>query len=355
MGEGSDEMGLEKDATTVQCGAVAEPSQVTESSDAAEISEGTEEPEPLEEKEHGRKQESKSWFSIVLVAALTGIGSQIAVAGFKIAGQFIDDSMPKTIRVAAYVDDKNNRPISGARVELRDDTGERVVGAGSTNEHGAVAFEVRTQYGSYLLEIHHSDASIEYVDTDFLQISALSFSKKVKFDPDIWRKEAQKSAATERTSETIGVAETQPFQAQGPAWLATAIAQAGTTAAFPPTSNPKVIEYLSSVHDIKAENDTTPWSSAFVNWVLQQNNVVGTRSILDRPWLSWGRSVAPEPGCVAIFQWPDGGYHVAFVIKSDQASVTAIGGSVRSVQDLKSSVAIRVYSRRYLLGCRMPS
>jgi uncharacterized protein (TIGR02594 family) len=119
---------------------------------------------------------------------------------------------------------------------------------------------------------------------------------------------------------------------------------------LPPASNLKVIEYLKSVSDFKAENDNAPWSSAFVNWVLQRNKITGTRSILDKPWLTWGRSVSPEPGCIATFQWQDGAYHVAFAKKSDQAAVAAIGGNVRVAPDFKSSVSTRVYPR-----CRMPT
>ncbi len=315
----------------------------------SEAAEAAEEPELQEVKKDGqRAKDPKSWFSIVLVAALTGIGTQLAVAGFKVANEYI----PKTIAIGANVVDKQSRPLEGARVELRD--GEQIIGTGNTNEYGAVKLEVRVRNGPYLLVSHYKNGGVEYVANEYIVIEG-SLVRKLQFDPDVWRKLGGEKAETVESRYEAGQADNEAFRAQGPSWLATALGEAGRYARFPPDSNPRIMEYLKSVHGFTAENDSVGWSSAFVNWVLQQNNIAGTNSILDRPWLTWGKAVAVEPGCIAVFQWQSGGMHVAFVIKADQDSVTTISGNVWSASDSRSSVSIRRYPRAYLLGCRMPS
>jgi len=75
-----------------------------------------------------------------------------------------------------------------------------------------------------------------------------------------------------------------------PSWLEVAKAELGTKEIIGPAANPRILEYLKTVHikDIKDAKDEVPWCSAFVNWVMLSSNLQGTGSAVARSWIFWG-------------------------------------------------------------------
>lgn len=66
--------------------------------------------------------------------------------------------------------------------------------------------------------------------------------------------------------------------------------------------NPRILAYHQAT-TLRATADEIPWCSAFVNWVLAQVGMPGTRSAAARSWLLWGsRLVVPRIGCITVLR-----------------------------------------------------
>jgi len=91
-------------------------------------------------------------------------------------------------------------------------------------------------------------------------------------------------------------------------------------------NNPRIQEYISSCSGYGSDSpDSTPWCSAFVNFIADKSGFVGTYSASAASWLDWGVSVSsPQPGDVAIS--PDG-HHVGIVTAVNGSEVTMISGN----------------------------
>ena len=92
-------------------------------------------------------------------------------------------------------------------------------------------------------------------------------------------------------------------------------------------SSPRINEYLAIVGI--EPNDEHAWCSAFVNWVMAQSGIQGTRRANARSWLHWGVETTPRVGAVAVLwrvsreAWQG---HVGFLLGISESEVLLLGG-----------------------------
>ena len=98
-----------------------------------------------------------------------------------------------------------------------------------------------------------------------------------------------------------------------PTWLAIGLNELGVG----PEQSGRIVEYLASTSLTESYHvPSTPWSSAFVNWVIQQDGKTGTGSARSTSWLDWGKAVPPSPGCIAIIARNDTTFaHAGFYLR----------------------------------------
>ena len=67
-------------------------------------------------------------------------------------------------------------------------------------------------------------------------------------------------------------------------------------------SNPEILKYYKATSlGGHPEDGSTPWCSAFVNWVMQEAGYRGTRRANARSWLDWGEKLTtPRVGCITV-------------------------------------------------------
>lgn len=96
-------------------------------------------------------------------------------------------------------------------------------------------------------------------------------------------------------------------------------------------------------------HDSTAWCAVFVNAAMFLNGIKGNRSARAVDWLNFGLKVdIPKIGDIVVFDWQDGGHHVAFVLSVKDEIVKVIGGNQ------SNGVTITEYSEEYIMGYRRP-
>ena len=137
-----------------------------------------------------------------------------------------------------------------------------------------------------------------------------------------------------------------------PQWMTIARGEIGVRERPGADNNLRILDYHAQTA-LHAKDDETPWCSAFVNWVLAQCNIEGTRRADARSWLTWagGERCEPKPGAIADLArgkrlgWQG---HVAFIDRCDDKTLWLLGGNQGN------AVSIAEYKRDRLLGCRWP-
>jgi uncharacterized protein (TIGR02594 family) len=132
-------------------------------------------------------------------------------------------------------------------------------------------------------------------------------------------------------------------------WLSVAQAELGEEEIAGPENNPRVLEYIATVQSTRGiQDDETDWSSAFVEWSLNQAGVEGPQNMDPHAWLQWGRGVdRPEEGCIAVFSF-SGLSHVGFFLGEEGKSVSILGGNQSDL------VKVSRYAKKDVLGYRLP-
>lgn len=137
-------------------------------------------------------------------------------------------------------------------------------------------------------------------------------------------------------------------------WMEVARAEIGTKEVDGSGNNPRIVEYLATTtlgNRPAGRRDSTPWCSAYVNWVLGRAGIEGTNSAMARSWLGWGVDPGePLAGAVVILKRgkaPSG--HVGFANGRVGSNHVAVLGGNQS-----DSVCIKRYSMADVLGFRMP-
>lgn len=113
----------------------------------------------------------------------------------------------------------------------------------------------------------------------------------------------------------------------------------------------RIIEYHAST-SLKASEDSVPWCSSFVCWVMEQAGYPSTRNARARSWLEYGVEIPkPIPGCIVVF-WrksPDSrSGHVAFYVGDDGDKIKVLGGNQ------SNQVKVSSYPKERVLGYFLP-
>lgn len=116
-----------------------------------------------------------------------------------------------------------------------------------------------------------------------------------------------------------------------PSWLAIAESQIGTEEFPGSESNPAITKYFRATGLGGHPDDSVPWCSAFVNWVMEQAGYRGTRRANARSWVDWGARIpGPKRGAIAVL-WrghPESKQgHVGFVVDTAPYRVILLGGN----------------------------
>jgi uncharacterized protein (TIGR02594 family) len=134
-------------------------------------------------------------------------------------------------------------------------------------------------------------------------------------------------------------------------WMQYALEEYGQRERRGTRSNSRIDAYLRSVG--QAADDEIAWCSAFVNWCMEQANIMGTGRSNARSWLDWGGSCVGVPGYGVVTILTRGSRngwrgHVGFYVGREGANLLLLGGN----QD--NSVSIKEYAASRLLGYRLP-
>jgi uncharacterized protein (TIGR02594 family) len=128
----------------------------------------------------------------------------------------------------------------------------------------------------------------------------------------------------------------------------------------------RIIEFLktTTLTGSDADTDSTPWCSAFVNWVITKSGRTGTNDALAASWLTWkhGKTIpAPVPGSIVVikskasssdaFTGSSTGNHVGFCLEYSQLHVRLLGGN----QGSKVGVAYFNFTKWDLRGATWPT
>ena len=95
--------------------------------------------------------------------------------------------------------------------------------------------------------------------------------------------------------------------------------------------NPRILQYAKDVGMNWVKTDETAWCSIFMNWVVAQTGLKGTKKPNARSWLTWGiETNDPKPGDLVVFwrekrtSWKG---HVAMFIRETETHVYVLGGN----------------------------
>jgi uncharacterized protein (TIGR02594 family) len=149
-----------------------------------------------------------------------------------------------------------------------------------------------------------------------------------------------------------------PLQPIALPWMRIAEKEQGVTELTGRRQNERILEYLRSTEIDKdlAEQDETPWCSAFANWCVEQAGYEGTNSAWARSWLSWGKPAGDNPprGSIVVLARESNKGHVGFLDQMERDTrdaptmVHLLGGNQGNRVKISSYAADRV------LGIRVP-
>lgn len=92
-------------------------------------------------------------------------------------------------------------------------------------------------------------------------------------------------------------------------------------------SNKRIEEYQKTTASAGI-NDSIPWCSSFVNWVLKSCSIKGTGSAWARSFLNWGYKIdGYKYGCIVIFSRGANYGHVAFAVGKRPGFIKCLGGN----------------------------
>ena len=141
-----------------------------------------------------------------------------------------------------------------------------------------------------------------------------------------------------------------------PPWMEKARKELGVNEFPGAENNPRVVEYLNATTNLSAtieSRDETPWCSAFVNWVMGQVDIEGTKNALARSWQGWGEHIdEPYKGCIVVFQREKKFGHVAFYIGETETHIKVLGGNQQNPETGIFEVSEKLYPKKDFLECR---
>ncbi len=154
-----------------------------------------------------------------------------------------------------------------------------------------------------------------------------------------------------------------PGSAIGAPWMRVALAEMGVQEARGAANNKRIMDYHAAT-TMGSAADSVPWCASFVNWVLAQVNIRGTRSAAAASFTdqNWGRALeTPRYGAIIHLRQKrrsndratgsSSGNHVAFFISQTATHIKLLGGN-QSDSVKESNFSLASYEVR---GIRWPS
>jgi uncharacterized protein (TIGR02594 family) len=137
-----------------------------------------------------------------------------------------------------------------------------------------------------------------------------------------------------------------------PAWMKFARSQIGVTEVPGAGSSETVLSFYAKAGHPEIKDDSVPWCAAFANACLEQTGFSGSKSLMARSFLTWGKKVAkPVPGDITVL-WrgspTSAEGHVGFFVKEDATHVWLLGGNQGD------QVKIEAFPKSRVLGYREP-
>jgi uncharacterized protein (TIGR02594 family) len=301
--------------------------------------------------------DNKPWWAIILAACLASLGSELV----KSIPSFISSARSLfPIEPTIFVVLRNKGagpPVDGPKISIMD-AGTRtflpIIGSSETSvimKEGIAQLKVRLKpKPGYLVVLTYAEGNKTFRHSEPIDISGdLQFP--LTFDKDTWPPVdvVLQGVQSVPPSATIG------FAADLPPWMKVAYGEIGQREVFGANHNPRILEYFQSMQIAQPpKDDETPWSSAFIHWVLKQSGINGSGTLVNRSWMRWGLASPLKPGCIAVF-WtvsPEAETgHAGFLVSvlEDGNRLAILGGN----QSDQVNIAMLPKSR--LLGCRWPS
>ncbi|OWK30967.1 TIGR02594 family protein [Sphingomonas mucosissima] len=154
-----------------------------------------------------------------------------------------------------------------------------------------------------------------------------------------------------------------PGTAIGAPWMRVALAEMGVQEARGAANNKRIMEYHAAT-TLGSQADSVPWCASFVNWVLAQVNIRGTRSAAAASFtdMNWGRALeTPRYGAIIHLRQKrrsndrstgsSSGNHVAFFVSQTATHIKLLGGN-QSDSVKESNFSLASYDVK---GIRWPS
>lgn len=144
-----------------------------------------------------------------------------------------------------------------------------------------------------------------------------------------------------------------------PPWLVKARTQLGVQEFPGAANNPEVLKFLNATTNLDVatrSKDETPWCSAFVNWVMQEIGIEGTKNALARSWQQWGEHIdQPYKGCIVVFQREKKFGHVGFYLDETETHIKVLGGNQQNPNTGIFEVSEKYYPKVDFLEYRSPA
>jgi uncharacterized protein (TIGR02594 family) len=300
----------------------------------------------------GRTIDNKPWPAIVAVAFLASIGSQVAQTVAPVAMQYMRSLFPFSAEIIVFIKNKSNSaPVADAAISFIDPhTQKPIAETFKTNSYGMAATDLHIKPGTYAIIITYKpENDVEY---ELINPFEVVNSKQVSFE---FSKEAWSPRNKGLVAQpVIGNSGFTIAQGKFPSWLSIAYKEIGQSEGPAPQSNPRILEYWKAVYgDDRVKDDQLPWTSAFIEWSLNQAGISGAKSGAARSWANWGRGIVePQLGCIVVF-WrvsqASGLGHVGFYVGEDADNVIVLGGNQNN------SVSLAKFSKSRVLAYRMPN
>jgi uncharacterized protein (TIGR02594 family) len=144
-----------------------------------------------------------------------------------------------------------------------------------------------------------------------------------------------------------------PSAADEPIWLRHARQEIGVTEIAGKQHSKRILSYW-ELAKLPFRDDETPWCAGFVNAMLEDVDIKGTRSGMARSFERWGQPCGPLKGAVVVL-WrgsKTSAYgHVGFLTGKDQyGNLMVLGGNQGDAVNIKPFLQARVVGYRWPSG-----
>ncbi|MEQ1716461.1 MAG: TIGR02594 family protein [Hyphomicrobium sp.] len=137
-----------------------------------------------------------------------------------------------------------------------------------------------------------------------------------------------------------------------PAWLAAAWAELGVAEAPGARDDSRVLAFYRDAGHGEIMHDEVAWCAAFAGAMLKRAGLAGTKSLMARSYLNWGKPIEQgRLGAIAVLERgsdPHAG-HVGFLIGEAKGKILLLGGNQGD------AVSVSAFDAARLIGYRWPA